>query len=311
MKNKTLAILILLCNLLTPSSFATRENCKSLSKYSKVEFIKNRYGGEKYALLTLEIISDKLNKLLNLMKKERDANQQQEYLKDLKFLTFFYGHPSVRSKSYIKEDKVNQLFKGLDDFMFHPIYMLVNPGSGLNFGWITCKNLPEMVKTFVAYIDEYEKSGYFDDKFLFYQHLRIVVGSKLAQILEIKDFYKIYAKTSQISEIVFENIMALIRIFGMPEELAHKHIEFVVKYMKSLVEEDEKSPSNDISKEDKKYSKSKSYEECLEFLKHERYRERQTRKERFLQKIRGIVVKNMECFTDSEEGKLIAMLKTR
>lgn len=89
MKNKTLAILILLCNLLTPSSFATRENCKSLSKYSKVEFIKNRYGGEKYALLTLEIISDKLNKLLNLMKKERDANQQQEYLKDLKFLTFF------------------------------------------------------------------------------------------------------------------------------------------------------------------------------------------------------------------------------
>ena len=314
MKNKTLAILILLCNLLAPSSFATGKNCKSLSKYSKIEFIKNKTGGEKYAIATLKIISDKLNELMDLLKLERDVDQQKKYLKDVEFLTFSYDHPCARSKFYVKKGEINKLFKGLDEFMFHPIYMLMNPGSGLNFGWITCKNLPEMLGTFVTYIDAYKKSGYFDDKLLFTQHLRRMVGFKLEQILKIKDFYKIYAQDFNTRLTMFENIIILIRGLGIPKELAIKHLEFVVEYARSLAEEDEERSSNSINKEDstdKKIKRSKSYDECLKFLKYERLREKQARRDEFLRRIREIVAKNIECFADSTEEKLIIMLKTK
>lgn len=321
MKNKTIATLIILCNLLTPSSvFAGSGNCQSLSKYDeKVEFIKNIGGSKKPAKMTLKIISDKLNELVNLIKLkngnvELDSNQQQEYLKNVKFLTFSYSYPRARSKFYVKKGQVNRLFNGLDDFMFHPIYMLMNPGSGLNFGWITCKKLPEMLSIFVTYIDAYRQSGYIEDKLLFVQHLRRMVGFKLEQILKIKDFYKIYAQDFNTRLTMFENIIILNRGLGMPKELALKHLEFVVEYARSLAEEDEGRPSNSINKEDstdKKIKRSKSYDECLKFLKHERLREKQARRDEFLRRIREIVAKNIECFADSTEEKLIIMLKTK
>lgn len=240
MKNKTLAVLLLLCTAFIPSGFAGEIRGKSDSNYRNIEFIKREPGSENYAIGTLKMLSDKFNELLDLMKKERsnielDGEQKQTYSKDVKFLTFCCYDTGIRTIPYGRM-YVQQFFKGLDDFIYHPMYMLMNPGSGLNFGWLTCSpssSFKDMLNTFVENIYYSKKLDYFDDVSLCMSHLKKMARLKLEQILKVKNFYYKYPTNSKNAMVVFENIIFIIRRFRMRKDLAVRHLEFVVSYAKS------------------------------------------------------------------------------
>ena len=104
MKNKTLAIILLLCTALVPTGFAG-ESPRNRSNYSNIKLVKIDPKSENYAMGTLKMLSDKFNELLDLLKKERnniklDSNQQKAYTKDLKLLTFSYYDFSMKNRPY-------------------------------------------------------------------------------------------------------------------------------------------------------------------------------------------------------------------
>ena len=55
----------------------------------------------------------------------------------------------------------------------------------------------------------------------------------LEKVLEIKNFYNKCPTNSDNAIVVFENIILLIKKFKIQNDLAIKHLEFVVKYAKS------------------------------------------------------------------------------
>lgn len=250
MKNKTLVILILLCNLLAPSSFAGEiskscncMNCRNktfIKKYHNIEYIKCDDSGVGYALGTLRMLSDRLSELMFFLEKmksnkELSSNQVESYSKDIKLLTYSCYDSGIRTRPYGREFS-QQYFKGLDNFMFHPMYMLINPGSGLNFSWLTCypsSRFSDMLNIFVRNIKRYKYLRYYDSRHLCISHLKKMSRLKLSQALEIEEFYTKYSVNSYCAMVMFENIIALFRQFGLPKDLAVKHLEFFVKYAKT------------------------------------------------------------------------------
>lgn len=243
MKNKTLAIILLLCTALVPTGFAG-ESPRNRSNYSNIKLVKIDPKSENYAMGTLKMLSDKFNELLDLLKKERnniklDSNQQKAYTKDLKLLTFSYYDFSMKNRPYSRTYAriyAGQLFKGLSDYLYHPMYMLVDPCSGRDFGWLTCSpssKFSDMLDIFVENIRLSEDAGYYDDVGLCLHYLRRIVRSKLEKVLEIKNFYNKCPTNSDNAIVVFENIILLIKKFKIQNDLAIKHLEFVVRYAKS------------------------------------------------------------------------------
>lgn len=252
MKNKTLAILILLCNLLMPSSFAIQTvkkncNCKYcrnkmfIKKYRSIEFIKYESEDAYYATGTLKMLSDIFNELLDLLRKQKnnielDSNQKEIYSKDIKLLTYSSYETGIRTRPYGREC-AQDYFKGLVDFMFHPMYMLINPGSGLNFSWLTCypsSKFSDMLDVFFEYLKSPQRSGYFNnDAWVCTNYLKKITRIKLEQVLKIEEFYNKYPNGPDNAMVVFENIIFMIKKFVFPNDLAIRHLDAVVKYAKS------------------------------------------------------------------------------
>lgn len=276
MKNKTLAVILLLCTMLMPSGFAG-EIRKNSPNYRNMKIIKSQLSGQYYAVGTLRMLSDKFNELLDLLKKEKDkieldSKQKIACSKDMKFLFFTCYYTKAKTVLY-GQMYAQELFKGLDDFMYHPMYMLINPGSGLNFGWLTygpSSKFADMLNTFVENIHLSEEAGYFDDVHSCSNYLKKISRLKLEQILKVKNFYTKFPKNSENALVVFENIIFIIRRFGIRKNLAVKHLELVVKYAKT-----------------------------------------QENKEELLKKIRNIVTNNIRTFANSVEEMALIQLKIR
>lgn len=285
MKNRTLAVILLLCTTLIPNGFAVTTNkiYKSSSNLKNVKFVESDPKGEVYAIGALKMLSDRFNELVYLLKKKHDnielsANQQTACNKDLKVLTFAYYDVSMKSTPYSRtygRIYASGLFKGLEDYIYHPMYMLMDPSYNLNFGWLTCvptsnSNFLDMLDTFIECINSSEKFGYFDDIGLCTHYLKKITRLKLEKILKIKNFYEKYALDSDNAMIIFENIIILIKKFITRNDFAVKHLEFVVKYAKK--------------------QKNSSF---------------------LLKKIKNIVAHNMDCFANSVEEAAFVYDKIR
>lgn len=285
MKNRTLAVILLLCTVLIPNGFAITTNkiYKNSSNFGNVEFVESDPKGEIYAIGALKMLADRFNELVYFLKKKNDnielsANQQRAYDKDLKVLTFNYYDVSMKATPYSRTYGImyaRNLFKGLEDYIYHPMYMLMDPNYNLNFGWLTCvptsnSNFPDMLDTFIEYINSSEKFGYFDDIGLCTHYLKKITRLKLEKILKIKNFYEKYALDSNNAMIMFENIIILIKKFIMRNDFAVKHLEFVVKYAK-----------------------------------------KQENRGLLLEKIKNIVMNNIECFANSVEEMTLVYHKIR
>lgn len=243
MKKRILAIILLACTIFTPNGFAITKNS---SNFKNVEFNENCSKGEDYAVGALKMLSDVFNELVYLLEKKLDNIelsdiQEKTCNKDLKVLTFDYYDVSRETTPYSRTSEIfyaGKLFKGLENYIYHPVYMLMDPNNDLNFGWLTCvpsrnSSFPDMLDTFMEYVYLSEDVGYFDDVGLCNHYLKKITRLKLEKILKIKNFYSKYAVNSDNAMVMFENIIFLIKKFITRNDFAVKHLEFVVKYAKS------------------------------------------------------------------------------